>query len=71
MECQLLPGNSRHLFHSDGGKRGIKTYLKKLVVVMLNEYKQCHNLDVLGLQDATIMSRQEKSGALRAVNFNK
>ena len=35
-------------------KKEIKTYKKRAVVAMLNEYKQLHNLDVFGTQDATI-----------------
>ena len=52
-------------------KKGIKTNRKRAVVAMLNEYKQLHNLGVLGTQDATIMSRQEKYISLRAVKLIK
>ena len=38
---------------------------------MLNKYKQLHNLDVFGPQYTTILSRQEKYRALRAVNLIK
>ena len=41
-----------------GKGAGVKTYGKRSVVAMLNEYKQLHNLDVFGAQDLTIMSRQ-------------
>ena len=51
--------------------KGIKTYGKRSVVAMLNEYKQFHNLDIFGTQDATIMSRQKKYRAIRAVNLIK
>ena len=53
------------------GKKGIKKYGKTVVVAMLNEYKQFHNIDVFWLQDTTIMSRQEKYRALKCVNFIK
>ena len=42
-----------------GAKRGIKTYRKRAVVAMLDEYKQLHNLDVFDPQYTTIMSRQK------------
>ena len=40
-------------------------------MAMLNYHKQFYNLDVFGTQDATIMSRQGKYRALRAVNLIK
>ena len=52
-------------------KRGTKKYGKRVVVTTLNEYKQLHNLDVFGPQDAKIMSCQEKYIALRYVNLIK
>ena len=57
--------------HMGGGGGGTNTYRKRAVVAMLNMYKQLHNLDVLGSQDATIMYRQEKYRALRDVNLIK
>ena len=59
------------MFHSDGDKKGIKTYGKMSVVAMSNEYKKLHNLDVFGTQDAIIISHKEKYRALRAVNLIK
>ena len=44
-------------FNQMGIKKEIKTYGKREVVAMLNEYKQLHNLDVFGPQYTTIMSR--------------
>ena len=41
-----------------GGGGGIKTYGKRVVVAMLVENKQFHNLGVFGPQDAAIMSLQ-------------
>ena len=38
---------------------------------MLNGYKQFHNLDGFGPQDATTMSLQEKYRALRVINIIK
>ena len=38
---------------------------------MLNSYKQLHNLDFFGNQDATVMYRQEKWRELRNVNLIK
>ena len=50
---------------------GVKTHEKRTVVSMFNWYKQLHNLDVFGAQDATIISLQEKYRALRGVNLIK
>ena len=52
-------------------KKGIMIYGKMAVVATLNDYKQLHNLDVFGFQDATIMYCHEKYLALRAVNLIK
>ena len=72
MDWRVIQGNSWHLFHWSGGKKlDQDIWKKRAVVAMLNEYKQLHNLGVSGPQDATIMSFQEKYGALRAVNLNK
>ena len=70
MDWRALQGNSRHFF-TQMGKKGIKTYGKRLVVAMLNKYKQLKNLDVFGPQDATVMYRQEKYRSLRAFNLIK
>ena len=35
------------------------THVKRVVVAMLNEYKQLHNLGVFGPKYTTIMSHQE------------
>ena len=56
-------------FAQMSAKKGIKTFGMRAVAAMFKEYQQLDDMTVFGARDSTMMSRYERSRALRAINL--